>query len=413
MHPIFRTDQAALPLPVSNPSQARVVPPIPARLSERSAPSAVPFDPSEKSQQVPMQGNDPKLAPELEDETVPSLEDEASGEGIGDEETLCGSTDQLELDDDIDPATGDMETGTKPKKRARPTRPPWFQARVESMKKQAKERNAQNGSRANNKKRTIWLTHEDTYFLLQKDCVTPQDLYQPQFCEWNPICFVDIPCPCCRTKLVGHGIIENPRQCVDFDSNFFIIGYRYRCPNCKSSKPGQASKTFQSWDSRILEVLPPALAAEFPAVLSRRSGMSVRLFEWMRSCFQSGMGPKQFSDSVRIQHLQRYDKLQLQYLQHLASRRGIDVWMNAQYRRFPSYDDTGPMGPCGFVPSGAWFCMVYKRFMDRHIAEIQQFIAMLPLTVGALDHSFKVRAPCSSIFLWCLLLYRLSSKLYG
>ncbi|KAJ6538419.1 hypothetical protein B0H10DRAFT_2254857 [Mycena sp. CBHHK59/15] len=58
--------------------------------------------------------------------------------------------------------------------------------------------------------------------------------------------------------------------------------------------------TFRSWDSRILSVLPRRLAVRFPALLTHRSAILEDLFMFMRSCFQSGMGAKQFSDALRV-----------------------------------------------------------------------------------------------------------------
>lgn len=388
LHPIFGS--APEPTPTRRSDASGSMPAVSEHPQDPSRPPVVSFDPSERLQQTAAQGGEQNETPEAED--GPSLEDEANGEGIGDEDTLCGACSSE--DDDIDPAVENMAPTDKPTtagpKRARPARPEWFENVVKYMKGQAKDRNRENVPRAYWERKTIWLTHEDAWFQLKKSLPCPQDLYAPRFCCWDPIVLAPIPCPLCNAPLVRHGIIEDPRQIVDFDSNFFIIGYRYRCSKCTSSKAAGAARTFQSWDSRILKMLPPALAAEFPAILSRRSGMSIGLFDWMRSCFQSGMGPKQFSDSVRLQHLQRYDRLQRQYLQELVSRRAMDIWRGMKYSRFPSYDDCGPTGPCGFVPSGSWFCMMYKRFMNEHRNEIMQFISMLPLTVGSLDHSFKV-----------------------
>lgn len=39
--------------------------------------------------------------------------------------------------------------------------------------------------------------------------------------------------------------------------------------------------TWRSWDPRILALLPPALAAEFPAILTHRSGIAKTVFDWM------------------------------------------------------------------------------------------------------------------------------------
>jgi hypothetical protein len=92
--------------------------------------------------------------------------------------------------------------------------------------------------------------------------------------------------------------------------------------------------TFRSWDQRILAVLPPALAAEFPAQLSHRSAISTSLFSWMRSSFNYGMGSKQFADALRMQHILRYDMMELQYLNHLSSF-ALNGWLGQKFAAFP------------------------------------------------------------------------------
>jgi hypothetical protein len=46
------------------------------------------------------------------------------------------------------------------------------------------------------------------------------------------------------------------------------------------------------------------------------------------------MGSKQFSDSLRMQHLLQYDTLELQYLEHLAMN-NLDDWLQHKYYAFP------------------------------------------------------------------------------
>ena len=84
--------------------------------------------------------------------------------------------------------------------------------------------------------------------------------------------------------------------------------------------------TFQSWDAKIIERLPVDLALEFPAQLSPWSGITLSTFHFMPSCFQNGMGAKQFSDSLRVQHLHKYDdfieKHEMDFNQHTAMLSG-------------------------------------------------------------------------------------------
>jgi hypothetical protein len=112
--------------------------------------------------------------------------------------------------------------------------------------------------------------------------------------------------------------------------------------------------TFWSWDSKIIETLPVDLALEFPAQLSHRSGITLSAFHFMHSCFQNGMGVKQFSDSLRVQHLRRHDECHLQYLHAIQARQGISKWKDQTYAVFLPFDDQSPLGLHGFVPSSPW-----------------------------------------------------------
>ena len=179
------------------------------------------------------------------------------------------------------------------------------------------------------------------------------------------------------------------------DSNFWIIGYRYRCGVCTHPESGKKTVTFRSWDPRVLAVLPPALSSAFPARLTHRSAISNTVLSFMRSCFQNGMGSKQFSDALRVQHLLRHDEQHLQYLQFLAARH-LDGWRGEKYEAFLPFDDVSPNGPHGFVPSSQWLSDVYDTFIEERGSDFKQHASMLSARICAIDHSHKAR--CHSKF---------------
>lgn len=118
---------------------------------------------------------------------------------------------------------------------------------------------------------SFWFPHVSTFFLLKRTTCTPAELFNPRFFLWDPMSLCQpsgIPCPNCKTPLHRHGPIRRPRRCIGMDSPFWIIGYRYRCSQCRHPRSQKNTVTFCSWDSRILSVLPRALALEFPAILS-------------------------------------------------------------------------------------------------------------------------------------------------
>jgi hypothetical protein len=94
-----------------------------------------------------------------------------------------------------------------------------------------------------------------------------------------------------------------------------------------------------------MELLPTELAAEFPACLSYRTGMSKLSFEFMRACFQNGMGSKQFVDMLQVQHLLVYDNLHLQCLNHLLGcHNSLNSWVGPSFEAFLPFDDTSLWG---------------------------------------------------------------------
>ncbi|KAF6754755.1 hypothetical protein DFP72DRAFT_1009356 [Ephemerocybe angulata] len=234
--------------------------------------------------------------------------------------------------------------------------------------------------------RSIFLPRPATSFLLRDPSkASPQALYNPQFALWDPmpLCPQGIPCPKCKAPLQRHTHIPRPRRVVDFTECFWLIGYRYRCRDCKC--------TFRSWDKRVLDLLPPNLALEFPARLSHRSGTSKNLMEWVRMCFHGGMGAKQVSDCLRHQHLVHYDTLRLQYFHQLQAARNLNAWLGRKFDSFNlKFEDRTPMGYHGYVPSGQYIREMFDAMIEEHRDDYHQHMAMLPLTIGAADHSHKL-----------------------
>ncbi|KAF5326444.1 hypothetical protein D9611_000570 [Ephemerocybe angulata] len=316
-------------------------------------------------------------------------ESSADGAGLGEPDDDSDDEDAGEEEGDLED-DGELEDGAVPKKKTRNRIPlpeevkKAFDGHIE----ECRTRNHLGQPRLYWYNKTFRFPQQATWFSLQKPDLSPQKLYNPAFFLWDPRALVKIPCPNCSTELQRHTHIERPRRCVSFASTFWIIGFRYRCSQCSRSKPAGKNVTFRSWDSRILAVLPPALAAEFPARLSHRSAVDVDMVEWMRSCFQTGMGSKQFSDVLRVQHLLQYDKLHLQYLQHI-SKNTLDDWMGTKYAGFLPFTDRSPAGFHGYIPGGQLLRTVYDRYIEQHGHHFDQHTSLLSAEVNALDHSHK------------------------
>ena len=187
---------------------------------------------------------------------------------------------------------------------------------------------------------TFWFPQPSTSFLLTHDNLSPEKLYNPCFFLWDPepLCHGGIPCPSCWHHLHHNGHILQPCHVTDINSTFWMIGYCYRCHTCVHLKTKKQTITYCSWDSQILAVLPPHLAAEFPARLSHRSGISNTLFSWVRSCFAKGMEAKQISDAIWEQHLLHYNYTRLQYFNVLCLRM-LNRWAGKKYNDFPPFNN--------------------------------------------------------------------------
>jgi hypothetical protein len=110
----------------------------------------------------------------------------------------------------------------------------------------------------------------------------------------------------------------------------------------------------------------------------------------MHSCLQNGMGAKQFSDALRVQHIEKYHNLHLQYLHWLTECQSMNKWMGVKYKAFLPYEDRSPEGFGGFVPSSQWLRDVYDDFIEEHHPQFDQHTAMLSAEICAIDHSHKV-----------------------
>ena len=353
--------------------------------------SIFPSNPSEsRPPHYPTQHIIPEEDPQRTlDSTDDDEDDDAVGDGLGDEDGE--PDDEDEGDDELDcRQEGADEAETRNVNPPRRPLPNWLLKPFKARVAESSSRNARGLPPLYAHHQTFWFPRPSTFFLLRKQ-PTPQELFSPQFFLWDPdaLCPKGIPCPNCQTMLQRHQVISRPRRCVDTNHTFWIIGYRYRCRKCVHPKSKKLTVTFRSWDSRILAMLPPALAAEFPAHLSHRSGISTTLFAWMRTCFNYGMGSKQFSDGLRMQHLLQYDTLELQYLEHLATN-SLDDWLQHKYHAFPQFNDTSPIGPHLYTPSATMCRNLYDNFIDAHRDEINQHTAMLTANICAIDHSHKV-----------------------
>lgn len=256
------------------------------------------------------------------------------------------------------------------------------------------------------KLQSFWLPHFDSFFYLRQRALSPEQLLMPRFFYWDPLLLVDhISCPVIHTSgtstipcsglLVRHGYCQMPRRIIDLENSYYLICVRYRCNQCKPVR------TFSSCNPLVIAKLPRPLAAQFPAYLSKRSGLSKQVFAIMRCCFQNSLGAKQFADSLNVLHRRFHDMLEVQYLQTVLERG------NGLYRPFLPFESSPSA-----APSGQYCRDIYDREIEAHEKEFDQHTAQLSSRGMGIDHSHKVRNLSFKFILSCLyLLSRLPSKL--
>ncbi|KAJ7587518.1 hypothetical protein C8J56DRAFT_786255 [Mycena floridula] len=312
------------------------------------------------------------------------------GEGFGEDLDDCSR------DEDEDEEEGQNSS------RSRLPLPPWlmqlFNNHLDYICRNTETQSRFSVNRVYKKNKSFWLPQPDTFFLLQKAQITPTSLYNPRFFFWDPLALVDsIPCPNvhthlyadgspvpCKGKLIRHEYPVRPRCIIDFEESFYLIGMRYRCNLC------HPRSTFQSWDARVLSLVPSTLAEQFPAMLSHRSGISKKLFAMMRCSFQNGVGAKQFSYNLNVLHRRRYEMLEVQYMETILARAETSAGRSRTYLPFPEFEDKGPNRFNALIPSGQWLRDMYDKFIESHEKEFDQHTSTLGSDIYAIDHSHKI-----------------------
>lgn len=135
------------------------------------------------------------------------------------------------------------------------------------------------------------------------------------------------------------------------------------------------------------------LQAEFPAVLTHRSGISKNLIKMMRPAFQHGIGPHRLAKMLRIMHTERYDELQLRYyiaMDQQKSSTNITSFFGPaiNYPEFPKYNDKATYD--GFSPSANYISYVHSCTVSKLCPLINQLTSMLEGVILKGDHSFKI-----------------------
>lgn len=149
--------------------------------------------------------------------------------------------------------------------------------------------------------------------------------------------------------------------------------------------------------SSIIRQLPPRVQADFPAVLTHRSGFSKQLVRLLRTQFQNAAGPHRMHQILRTNHTEKFDSIQFQYYdalkdkldeQKMAKKLVGNVSTATTYPEFSTFNDRN--GYNGYVPSANYISYVYCSIIDELRPYMNHHTSLLDGIVLKGDHSFKV-----------------------
>jgi hypothetical protein len=189
-------------------------------------------------------------------------------------------------------------------------------------------------------------------------------------------------CPYCSSEqTVSNGWPRDPiaRRVVDLSDCYWIVGRRQWCKSC--------DREFMNTDQRVVDRLPDHFRLLFPAFLTWRSGVDLRLLEMLRTSVSHSMGISQFLGMLHENHSRQYDKLKLMYLSRNKLKRASNNF-HGKLDEFPQFDD--PKGYAGFVPTAGYLTEVYIMYILLHEKELAAQLAKATGEILSVDHSHKV-----------------------
>ncbi|KIK69404.1 hypothetical protein GYMLUDRAFT_237207 [Collybiopsis luxurians FD-317 M1] len=235
------------------------------------------------------------------------------------------------------------------------------------------------------------------YFVFKKGRQTkaldPSDAYKPTVFVWLPfeagegdriLCTDE---SCARYKqamsLKGWNTTPIAQRVIGLSENYYIMTKCIYCKGCKVSMNG--------YDPRVMKQLSIELVEEFPAFLTKWSGMDKELVEFIRTGISPGVNANMFATIIRTAHMQKYDHSKLKYY-HAATAANADAdAKNIDRPRFKAFSGfADKKGYNGHYPSRWYINAVYVDYIQCIGPILDQCMASLTGTILKWDHSFKV-----------------------
>lgn len=216
------------------------------------------------------------------------------------------------------------------------------------------------------------------------------------------------PCPHCKSMrhVSPHGwrLNHHARRVTDLFSHYYIMSRRYICSTCKMKRkaekdalaaaaqsvgahvdmedededevPGatkgeRGAYTFMGYDQASVPLLPHGRSLDFPAVLTYRGAVDVKVVSLMRPLFDAGVRPEFFSKMLLELHSKAYTLEHLKREHRIAASRSTFTREHAP-QPFSTFGDKTKY--FGLVPTGAYLQNVYvayghsiQDFMDLEV----------------------------------------------
>ncbi|KAJ7901480.1 hypothetical protein B0H13DRAFT_2336060 [Mycena leptocephala] len=245
---------------------------------------------------------------------------------------------------------------------------------------------------------SFWIHPPEPICSLSKYSFDPFVLYRPRVFLWLPHFFVKtLLCPNCGKELEKNGALT-PRRVVDIDSNFYIVSWAYYCRGGRINDG--CKKHFHGWSRTLLASLHPYLQLAFPAILTKKSGVSRNVMNQLRVGNQHKMGPSGVRSLPLESHTLRFSILQAQYLEAVFEMvRGRQIHLTGQLQtkldsflteKIPSFGDFGNAnGYAGFVPSDRYLTSILNKAIELDEADANQHTACQPQDLLAMDDSYR------------------------
>ncbi|KZT32687.1 hypothetical protein SISSUDRAFT_1133021 [Sistotremastrum suecicum HHB10207 ss-3] len=238
---------------------------------------------------------------------------------------------------------------------------------------------------------SFWVIPTDPAHYLYKGKLAPDILWRPRVFLWLPHFLVNkLHCPSCLTKTLEKNGPIPPRRITDIDDSFYVVTWQYYCRNgCK--------KCFNGWNPRLLNSLPRFIQLSFPAVLSRKGGLSHQVMTQLRVGNQHKMGPSGVRSLLFEMHTLRFNRIQLQYLESLfhiirsAEMEDPKQPILPLFQRFHQFGDfADPKRYSGFVPTETYLSMMLNHEIEKDEEIANQHTSCLPPDHLAIDDSHKI-----------------------